>query len=528
MKNKFMGVRATTLGFILAIFSILSGPLLADTIHRGNGAEPGSLDPQISTGVSGGHVIRDIYEGLVVEDAKGNLLPGAAESWTISDDGTVYTFKMRKDGKWSNGDTVTAQDFVYSLSRGLDPATGSEYSFILFPIKNGEEVNSGKIKDLNQLGLKALDDMTLQVTLKATTPYFLGMLTHSMGSPVHRPTVEKYGDKFTRAENVVSNGPYRMAEWVPQSHMKLVRSKTHRDYASIKADTVFFYPTEDTTAEMKRYRAGELHFTYTVGADQVDFAMQNLRDEYRITPYLGTYYYVFNSRVPPFDNPKARRALSLAVDRSLITDKILKAGQIPAYGWVPPGIMGYKTQTMAEKSETQAARVALAKKLWKESGATQTSFELLYNTSESHKKVAIAIASMWKKALGLDIKLINKEWKVYLTDRKQGAFEIIRAGWIGDYNDANTFSELFLSNSGINAGKYSSSAYDSLVNKAAVTSDLEKRAAMLEEAERILLADMPIMPIYFYVSQAMVSPKLVGWESNILDHHPSKFMSLKN
>ena len=330
----------------------------ADTIHRGNGAEPGSLDPHKLSGVTGSHIVRDLLENLVMEDAAGNLIPGAAESWTISDDGRVYTFKLRKNAKWTNGDPVTATDFVYSLRRGVDPATGSEYSFILFPIHNAEAINEGKIEDLNQLGVKAPDPFTLQITLKASTPYFLGMLTHSMGAPVHRATVEKHGEQFTRPENNVTNGAYRMTEWVPQSHIKLVKSENYHGAAKVKADAVYFYPTEDTNAEMKRYRAGELHFTSTVGADQVDFAMQNLRDEYQITPYLGTYYYVFNTAKAPFDNPKARRALSLAIDRSLITDKILKAGQIPAFGWVPPGILDYRTQAMPEADLSQAERAA--------------------------------------------------------------------------------------------------------------------------------------------------------------------------
>jgi oligopeptide transport system substrate-binding protein len=522
------GLKAGLLAMAVSATLAWSGAALADTIHRGNGAEPGTLDPQLSTGVPEGNILRDTLEGLVIEAADGSLLPGAAESWTISDDGTVYTFKMRKDGKWSNGDPVTAQDFVFSLTRGVDPATASEYSFILFPIKNAEEINSGTVTDMSQLGVKAVDDTTLEITLKASTPYFLGMLTHSMASPVHKATFEKFGDQFTRAENSVTNGPYKMVEWVPQSHIKLVRSESHPDFDSIKTDTVFFYPTEDSGTEMQRYRSGELHMTSTVGADQVDFAMQNLKDEYKITPYLGTYYYMFNAKVEAMTNAKARRALSLAIDRAAITEKILKAGQIPAYGWVPPGIMGYKQQSMPEASMSQAEREALAKKLWTESGVSSKTIEILYNTSESHKKIAVAIPSMWKKALGLEVSLVNKEWKTYLEDRNQAAFEVVRAGWIGDYNDANTFSELFISESGMNTGGFTNVRYDELVGKASVTADQAARGAMLEEAERILLGEMPIMPIYFYVSQAMISPKLQGWAPNILDHHPSKFMSLAN
>jgi oligopeptide transport system substrate-binding protein len=503
-----------------------SAPLV---LKRGNGAEPATLDPHKSTGVTESNIQRDIFEGLVGESAKGELIPGAAERWTISTDGLEYRFQLRKDGRWQNGDPVAAEDFAYSLRRAVDPATASDYAFILAPILNAEAITAGKAPP-DQLGVSAEGPLELKIRLKAPTPYFLGLLAHSTAYPVHRASLEKHGDRFTRPGNLIGNGPYQLVEWTPQSRVVLRKAKTYREADSIRIDEVHFYPIEDGNTELRRYRAGELDMTNSVPIDQLDWVFKNLPREYRVSPYLGTYYYAFNLAKPPFQGNKAlRRALALALDRDILTSKVTKAGQIPAFGWVPPGVAGYQSQSLAEARISQADRITLAKKLYAEAGYSDQKpleVEILYNTSEAHKQIAVAVAGMWKSALGVRTRLTNQEWKVYLSTRQQGNFQIARAGWIGDYNDANTFAEIFVTGAGLNEGGYSNPGYDRLVRQAALTAEPRARANLLQQAERTLLDDLPILPIYFYVSQALVKPHVTGWEPNILDHHPTRYLGL--
>lgn len=515
----------------------LAGSLFASAIanaemvlRRGNGAEPGSLDPQISEGVPSSHVQRDLFEGLLAEAQDGALVPGMAESWEVSPDGLTYTFKLR-DANWSNGDPVTAGDFVYAWTRAVNPATGSEYSFLLFPIKNAQAVADGKEKDLSKLGIKALDDKTLQVTLEGPAPYFLGMITHSIALPVHPGTVEKHGEKWTRPENIVSNGAFNLTAWVPQSHIELSKSDTYWDNATVKLDKVMYYPTEDQNAELKRYRAGELDWTYEVPNDQIKWIRDNLADEFHVANYLGTYYYGFNTTKPPFDNAKLRRALSMVIDREILTSKIVTAGETPAYSFVVPGVTGYDSIYVDFKDMDKKARVEEAKALYQEAGYSKDKpleMEILYNTSENHKKIAIAISAMWKQALGVKVKLINQEWKVYLETRKQKKdTQVFRAGWIGDYNDPNTFLELWLSNAGLNDTSFKGANYDNLLQKATLEADPKSRMELLQTAEREFLESNAVAPIYHYVTKRMVKPNVKGYTINVMDHSRSKYMYLE-
>ncbi len=526
-----IGLLAATACWVAGAGALPAQELAAEQIlRRGNGAEPATLDPHKATGVTESNILRDLYEGLVAEAPDGTLVPGAAESWEIGPDGLEYTFRLQPEGRWSNGDPVTAEDFAFSFRRAADPATASDYAFILAPIRNAEDITAGKIDDPGRLGVTDVDARTLKIRLKAPTPYFLGMLTHSMAHPVHRPSLEEYGDRFTRPGNLVSNGPYRLAEWSPQERIVLRKSETYRDRGEIAIEEVHYYPTEDQSAELRRYRADELDMTGTVPLEQLNWVRENLPGDYRVSPYLGTYYYVFNLAKPPFqDNPALRRALALAINRELLTEKITRAGQIPAYGWVPPGVLGYEAQRMTQAALSHGERIALAKELYAQAGysdADPLEVEILYNTSEGHKKIAIAIAAMWRQALGVRTRMVNREWKVYLNSRQQGQFQIARAGWIGDYNDANTFAELMLSDSGINDAGFANAEYDRLVRRAALTPDPAERAGLLQNAERVLLEVLPVLPIFFYVSQSLVKPYVLGWEPNILDHHPTRHLAV--
>ena len=497
-------------------------------LKRGNGTEPQGIDPQTTEGVPGSNIMRDIFEGLTAEDAKGDIIPGVAEKWDISEDGKKYTFHLRKTN-WSDGQPFTAHDVVYGWQRAVDPAVGSHYSFILFPVKNAEKINSGEIKDLNELGIKAVDDHTLEVELENATPYFLGMLAHATASPVPKHVVEKHGKNWTRPENIVGNGAFKLTEWQPNAQITLVKSDQYWDKESVKLDKVIFYPTEDQNSELKRYRAGEVDWTYEIPNDQIKWLRDNLKDELVIGPYLGTYYYGLNVTKAPFkDNPKLREALSLAIDRDVITEKVTGVGEKPAYGIVPPGLTGYDNYLPDYAKLTQAERVEKAKKLFAEAGYGKDKplkLDVMYNTSENHKKIAIAVSAMWKQNLGVETTLTNQEWKVYLqTRREKKDTEVFRAGWIGDYADPFTFLEMHLSNSGLNDSGYQSEKFDGLVKQSGQEQDAAKRMAILKEAEQTFIDDVALIPIYHYVTKRLVKPYVKGYTPNVMDHIRSQYL----
>ncbi|MGD9744179.1 MAG: peptide ABC transporter substrate-binding protein [Dongiaceae bacterium] len=521
-------LRPLALGLAALLLSATAVPAEM-VLHRGNGTEPETLDPHKSTGVTENAIENDLFEGLVTFSADGRNIPGVATSWDISDDGKVYTFHLRPDAKWSNGDALTAEDFVYSFRRAVDPKTASDYAPILAPIVNAEAAIAGEA-DPTTLGVKAVDPETLEITLNASTPYFIGLLSHNIAFPVHKATVEKFGDQWTRPGNMVSNGAFTMADWVPQSQVTVVKNPLFHDAANVKLDKIVFYPTEDLQEELKRYRAGELDITYDVPSEQVKWLEENMASEFHNTPYLGTYYYVINlTKAPLGDQASLRRALSLALDREIMTEKITQAGEIPAYSWVPPNIEGYQQQFLDFKDMSKEERLAEAAKLLAEAGygpQNPLKVELLYNTSENHKKIAVAAAAMWKP-LGIDLALTNQEWKVYLDTRDNKNFQIARAAWIGDFADPINFLDMFLSNAGErNDAGYSNPKYDELLKQAAVTAEPAARMTLLEEAEKLFLADNALIPIYHYTTQHMLSPKLAGWEFNILDVHLGRYMSI--
>lgn len=494
-------------------------------LNKNNGAEPQTLDPHRAEGVPASNILRDLFEGLVSEAPDGSLIPGAAETWQINDDGTVYTFTLRADGRWSNGDPVTAADFAYGIQRSVDPATLSQYSSILFPIVNAEQIVKGELSP-EQLGVTALDDRTLEIRLIGPTPYFLGLLTHSTTYAVHRPSVEKFGNRFARAGQLVGNGAYRLDEWVVQSHIRLLRSEKYWDDENTVIDEVNYFPIENQDAMLKRYRADELDFTQDLPFKQIAWIRENIADQLYISPYLGSYYYSLNLTLPPFAGaPKLRRALALAIDRDVLTEKITGSGEIPAYSWTPR-VTGYTQQPPDWAGWTQERRNTEARRLFKESGhseANPLTIQILYNTSENHKRIAVAIASMWKQVLGVETKLLNQEWKVFLETRKQKTMPgVARNGWIGDYNDAYSFTQLLASDNEQNDSGFANDEYDALLDRAAVEPDIQKRAELMEAAERLMLEEQPIIPIYFYVSKHLIKPWVGGFEPNIMDHHYTK------
>lgn len=499
-------------------------------LRRGNGAEPQTLDPHRAEGVPAANILRDLYEGLVTEAPDGTLIPGVAERWELDDTATSYLFHLRKNARWSNGDPLTAEDFVYSLRRSINPATGSSYSQVLSCIVNVEEIITGKAP-VETLGVMALDKHKLQINLKAPTPYFLNLLTHSTTYPVHRPTVEAWHGHFSRPDRLVSNGAYTLADWVVQSHITLDKNTHYWNTQNTRIDRVIYYAIDDASQELQRYRADEIDWTESIPVGQVDWVREKFGNQLKIAPYLGTYYYGLNVTRPPFKKQAGlRRALWLAIDRDTIVKKITAAGELPAYSWVPPGVLNYQAQPTHDKHWSAQQRLLEARRLYQQAGYSADNplqLELLYNTSDNHKRIALAVASMWEDVLGVKTELINEEWKVFLDHRKQlDRTQVIRGGWIADYNDAWSFAELLLSNNEMNNTGYSNPRYDQLLSEASVETDLAKRQRLLQQAEQILLQDAPIIPIFFYVSKSLIKPYVKGVTGNVMDHHYTKHFNI--
>jgi oligopeptide transport system substrate-binding protein len=500
-------------------------------LRKGNGAEPGTLDPHKAQGVPAADILRDIYEGLVSETPDGSLEPGGAESWEISDDRTLYTFHLRADAVWSNGEPVTAADYVYGLRRTADPATGSVYASILAPIENAEAIVAGD-KPPESLGVEALNDYTLQIRLKAPTPYLLGLLTHSTTYPLYRPAVEAHGDQFTHPGNAVTNGAYTIEEWVVASRIVLAANPRYWDAENVGVQRVEYYPIEDAASELKRYQAGELDWTGTVPIPSLDEIQKHIPDQLHSHPSLSNYYYGLNVTRPPFaDAPRLRRALSLAIDRETIVDKITRGGEIPAYSWVPPAVSDYRGARLDYADRSRNQRLEEARRLYREAGYSEDNpleVEIRYNTSEAHKKIASVIANMWQMALGAQVTLINEEWKVFLQNvSERRVTEVYRAGWVGDYDDPYTFLELLHSEFGINGAGYDNPIYDGLLEKAARTPGGEERKRLLREAETVLLADHPVIPIFFGTSKTLIKPYVEGYAGNAMGHYYSKDIRIR-
>lgn len=525
-KNKITQALILGAGLAVAATSTLSiaadvpaGTKLAKVqeLVRGNGTEVASLDPQKTEGVPESHVIRDLLEGLVNQDANGNTTPGVAESWETTDN-KVFTFHLRKDAKWSNGDPVTAEDFVYSFQRAVDPNTASPYSWYLemTTMINASDIIAGK-KDKSTLGVKAVDAHTFEVTLESPVPYFVMMMGHTTVKPVHKATVEKYGDKWTKPEHFVGNGAFTVSNWVVNERIELVRNDQYWDNENTVLTKVTYLPIENQVAEMNRFLSGELDFTNELPNEHFRRLQKEYPESVAIKGNLCTYYYNFNTHKPPFDDVRVREAISYTIDRDIVANAILGQGQKPAYFLTPEIVANFSPETPAYGKLSQKERNAKAKALLEEAGYNKShplKFTLLYNTSENHKKIAVAIASMWKKNLGVDVVLENQEWKTYLETKKQGDFEAARAGWCGDYNEASTFTSLMEGKNTTGGIHYKSAEYDKLTAAATRATSEEERKQLYYAQEALLTKDMPIAPIYQYVTARLVNPHVGGYAKN--------------
>ncbi|MCG9693160.1 ABC transporter substrate-binding protein [Vibrio sp. Isolate22] len=525
-KNKITQALLLGAGLAVAASSTLSiaaevpaGTELAKVqeLVRGNGTEVATIDPHKSQGVPESHVIRDLLEGLVNQDGDGNTIPGVAESWETTDNKT-FTFHLRKDAKWSNGDPVTAQDFVYSWQRAVDPATASPYAWYMEYTKmaNAKDIVAGK-KDKSELGVKAVDANTLVVELETAVPYFVMMMGHTTMKPVHQATVEKYGDQWTKPEHFVGNGAFSVDKWVVNERLVLKRNEQYWDNDKTVLNKVTFLPIENQVAEMNRFLSGEIDFTNELPTEHFKRLQKEHAEDVFVAGNLCTYYYIFNTKKAPFDDVRVRQAISYAIDRDIVTGAILAQGQKPAYFLTPEITAGFNPELPAYGKMSQKERNAEAERLLAEAGYGKDNplkFNLLYNTSENHKKIAVALGSMWKKTLGLSVTLENQEWKTYLSSKDSGDFEVARASWCGDYNEASSFLTLMKSNNTTGGVHYDSAAYDQIIDKALNSTSEEEREALYLEAEKLMANDMPIAPIYQYVKSRLLNPHVGGFPIN--------------
>lgn len=481
-----------------------------------NGAEPESLDPHKVGGVPESNILRQMLVGLTSTDAQGKTIPGMATEWT-SPDNKVWTFKLR-DAQWSNGDPVTAHDFVYSFRRVVNPETASPYATYLAGLKvvNAQDIVDGKSAP-DTLGVRAIDDKTLEVTLSEPVPYFPDALFHTSVKPVNQKVVEQHGDKWTNVGNFVGNGPYILKEWQVNERIVLERNKNYYDDANTTINQVTLLAISSDTTDVQRYKAGEVDMTAdALPPTQFKQLQSELGDQVKVQPKLCTYYYEFNHTKAPFDDVRVRKALSLVLDRDTIVDKILGQGQKVAYQYTPEAINGMKNYEPEWKSWDRAKRIEEAKKLLNEAGyneANPLKFELLYNTSEQHKTLAVAAASFWKDALGfVDVTLANQEWKTYLETRRTQKHQMSRGGWCADYNEASTFLNTFLSTDSSNYGKYNSPAFDGIMAKTlAADVTTEQRAELYRQAEEVLDKESATIFVYQYVSPRLVKPYVAGY-----------------
>lgn len=498
------------------------------TLRRGLQGSPESLDPHKFTSTQAGDILRDIGEGLMSYGAAGNLEGGVADRWEISDDGLTYVFYLRPKARWSNGEPVLAEHFLFSFRRFVSSETASPLAQHLAPVLNANDILAGDL-DAIALGVSAIDSRTLSIKLRSATPYFLHLLTHPSTFPIYPPSVDDHGNEFARVGKIVTNGAYYARNRDLGSLIVLKRNEYYWDNTNAWFDKIEYHISE-SAQEVTRYRAGELDVTNSVDTSMFEKMQSEAPDDLRVSPFLAVYYYGFNLSKAPFqDNLRLREALSLAIDRETIVTSVTRRGEKVAYGWVPPGIDNYEQQSIPGAALSKKVREDRARRLFAEAGYGPNSpleIEIRYNTLGGHQLIALAIQAMWRDVLGVEANLVNEEFKVFISNvmAKENT-SVFRSSWTADYSDAYTFLQLMETDNPSNLTGYSNSAVDKLLNDAATTTHIEARVALLQEAERLALADHPIIPLYFYVTKHLVRQDIVGWIPNALDFHYSKHLS---
>jgi oligopeptide transport system substrate-binding protein len=499
--------------------------------HRGELGDPGSLDPHKATTLIESNILDELFEGLVTLDARGEIVPGTAVSWTVDRGGTVYDFKLRGDAKWSNGDKVVPEDFVFAFRRLMAPGTGAPYANILYTLKNAERINKGELP-VEALAVRALDETTLEIALEHPAPYFISQLAHMTAKPLHRKSIEAFGSDFVRPAHMVTNGPFMLKEFTPNDRLVLVKNPYYYDEAHVALDAEIFYSLEDRSAALRRFMAGEIQSYDDVPVEQIAFVRAHLAEAFKVTPNLASYFYAFDTRHKPFDDRRVRQALSMVIDREFLAESIWRGTMDPGYSFVPPGIASYGAPAaVAWKDIDPFEREDEAKRLLAEAGfgpgGEKLEVEIRFNNSENHRATAVAIADMWK-ALGVVTRLIATDATThYAFLREKPAFDVARSGWFADYPDAQNF--LFLGqsdNQALNVASFKNETFDRLMHEAQVEASPERRCAILHDAEALLLDEQPDLVLLTYKSRNLVSPKLQGWEDNVRDNHPGRYISI--
>lgn len=513
----------------------------AGVLLFGNLSDPATLDPQIATGVPENHIISSLMEGLVAYHPSDDMAiePGMAERIETNEAGDVYTFHLR-DAQWSNGDPVTAQDFDYSYRRILNPELAAQYVTMLFVVKNAERYfeshsnpNPGETPMAwEEVGIKALDAKTLEISLIAPMPYFTNMLKHYSWFPVNPRAIEEHGGMTDRSGswikvgNHVGNGPFRLKSWVTNQILEVEKNPYYWDADKVKLNGIRFLPIEKTDTEERMFQADGIHVTYYVPLHKIDVYKAEAPDKIRLDPYLGTYFYRVNvTRKGPLEDKRVRRALALAIDRESLIKNVTRGAELPAYYFVPPGINGYKSKNYFSYNPNEANR--LLAEAGYPNGEGFPEFDILYNTLDQHRTIAESIQQMWKQTLGINVQIHNQEWKVYLDAQSNLDYDICRAGWIGDYVDPYTFLEMFTTGNGNNDTGWSNQRYDELISKAPLAHTTDDRFAMLNEAEDILMDELPILPIYIYTRPYLLHPSVRNWNPKLLDNRNMKYIWLE-
>jgi oligopeptide transport system substrate-binding protein len=502
------------------------------TLHRGMGPALGDLDPHLATGTTDYNVLSALFEGLVGEDPVDlHPVPGVAASWKVSTDGKTYTFLLRPDAKWSNGDALTASDFMASWQRVLTPALGADYANLLYVLAGAEAYHKGETNDFATVGVRALTSHTLEVKLAYPAPYFLSLLQHWMWYPVHLPSIRAVGSPTSRSTGwarpgtLIGNGPFTLTAWPQGERIEVAKNPLYWDAAHVRLNAIHFHPFQGVDTEERAYRSGQIHLTDALPISKIPSYRREAPDQLRIDPYLGTYFFRFNTARPFLDQPLVRQALTLAIDRHAIVERVLRGGQIPSAAFTPAGTAGY-TPPDGLITDAERARQLLAEAGFPD-GQGAPVVELLFNTSENHKLVAEALQSMWRTELGLSVELRNMENKTVLESRRAGAYDMLRSVWIADYADPTSFLEIWRSDSGNNYTNWGNPHYDQLLDQATQTLDTAARFALLHQAEELLLNEAPVLPLYSFTHVFVKRPEVQGWHPTLLDHHPYKHVWLK-
>lgn len=496
----------------------------------GNSAEPAGLDPQTVTGVIESNIIRSLFEGLCVEhpSKEGVHLPGAAESWESNDDFTEWTFHLRKDGKWSDGTPLTAEDFTFAYERILHPDFGAEYAGMLYFIEGAEAFNKSETKDFSTVGVSSPDPYTLKIKLKSPVPFLPDLTKHYTWFPVPKHTILKYGTiaerntPWTEPENIVSNGAFTLKDWRFNDYIYVTKNPLYWDADIVQLNGIRFLPISNEYTEARMFFNQQLHLTYGLAPEMIDYATSNYPDSLRQETYLGTNFIRFNVTDPKLKDLKVRKALALSIDSQAIIDHILKGGQKAAYGMVPPSATYNTPKGISFNPQ-------LAKKLLEEAGynsKNKLKLTLLSTDKDVSKRLSEAYQDMWKKHLHADISIEQREWKTYLDRMSKLDYQLALGAWIGDYPDPTTFLDMWKTGDGNNRTGWSNTDYEKLLAEAEQTKDPQKRLRLLEKAEAIFLSEMPIIPIYWYTSNYLIHPAVKGWHPLLLNNHPYKFVDL--